>query len=118
MSESSIYNRKSARLAITPRGDLYDGKTFMRALVQDVSETGMLIVTSREFAPGTILGFRLKLSDTVTIDCEIEVRHNNDGGTGVRIDYMDEVNRKAYDDFLRECYSHHLGQLDAPGRKR
>lgn len=117
MAESKNLQRKAARLAITPRGDLYDGKTFMRALVQDVSDTGMLLVTAKEFKVGTILGFRLKVSDSVTIDCELEVRYSSENGTGVRIDYMDDDNRKAYDEFLRECYAQQLGMLDAPGKK-
>lgn len=117
MAESKTSQRKAARLAITPRGDLYDGKTFMRALVQDVSDTGMLLVTAKEFTVGSILGFRLKVSDSVTIDCELEVRYSSENGTGVRIDYMDDANRKAYDEFLRECYGQQLGMLDAPSKK-
>jgi hypothetical protein len=102
--------KRAPRFPVTPKGEVIeDGKT-LRAIVQDVSDSGLLFVCSKEFEPGQILGLRLQLSAGSFVDCEIEVRHSNDMGTGARIVAMDDLNRRVYERYLQEFFSTQLGK--------
>ena len=103
--------RDSPRFAVTPKSDIYCGEKMYKALVQDLSDSGMLLICSREFAVGDILGVHLNLAPGVAVDCEVEVRHSTELGTGVKIDYMDEQNRNNYQGYLQEFFSQQLNKL-------
>ncbi len=103
--------RDSPRFAVTPKSDIYFGEKMYKALVQDLSDSGMLLICSREFAVGDILGVHLNLAPGVAVDCEVEVRHSTELGTGVKIDYMDEQNRNNYQGYLQEFFSQQLNKL-------
>lgn len=103
--------RRTMRLPVTPRGEIIDGDRTLKAIIQDVSDSGVLMVCSKEFPPGAILKLRLHLSPSAFVDCEIEVRHSNDLGTGVKIVSMDDQNRRAYERYLQEYFSQQLGKL-------
>jgi c-di-GMP-binding flagellar brake protein YcgR len=98
--------RKTPRITVTPKSDIFYEDKLYRALVQDLSDGGMLLLCTREFAPGTIIGVHLNLAPGVAVDCEVEVRHCSDAGIGVKIDYMDDANRKAYQAYLQEFFAH------------
>ena len=102
--------RRAPRFPVTPKGEVTEGGKTLRAIVQDVSDSGVLLVCSKEFTPGQILGLRLHLSTGTFVDCEIEVRHSNDMGTGARISKMDELNRRSYERYLQEFFSQQLGK--------
>ena len=102
--------RRAPRFPVTPKGELFDGVKTLRALIQDVSDTGVLLVCSKEFAPGQVLTLSMQLSPGTFVNCEIEVRHSSDMGTGARIVSMDEKNRQAYERYLQEYFSHQLGK--------
>ncbi len=102
---------RALRFVVTPKAEILDGTTTIKAIIQDVSDSGLLLVCSREFARGQQLGLRLQLAPGSFIDCTIEVRHSNDLGTGARIISMDEKNRRAYDQYLQEYFSQQLGKL-------
>lgn len=103
--------RKAPRITVTPKSDIFYEDKLYRALVQDLSDGGMLLLCTREFTPGTIIGVHLNLAPGVAVDCEVEVRHCSDAGIGVKIDYMDDANRKAYQAYLQEFFSHDLNKL-------
>ena len=103
--------RDSPRFAVTPKSDIFFNDKTYKALVQDLSDSGMLLVCSREFGVGDILGVHLNLAPGVTVDCEVEVRHSAELGTGVKIDYMDDANRKNYQAYLQEFFSQQLNKL-------
>ena len=102
--------RRASRFPVTPKGELFDGEKTFRVLIQDVSDTGVLLVCSKEFQPGQVLTLSLQLSASNFVDCEIEVRHSNELGTGARIVSMDEKNRQAYERYLQEFFSQQLGK--------
>jgi len=103
--------RRTMRLPVTPRGEIIDGDRTYKAIIQDVSDFGLLLVCSKEFTTGEILKLRLHLSPSAIVDCEIEVRHSNDLGTGVKIVSMDDLNRRAYERYLQEYFSQQLGKM-------
>ena len=103
--------RKAPRFTVTPKSDIFFEDKLYKALVQDLSDGGMLLLCNRDFDPGTIIGVHLNLAPGVAVDCEVEVRHCTDAGIGVKIDYMDDANRKAYQAYLQEFFSQQLNKL-------
>ncbi len=102
--------RKSPRLTVTPKSEIvHEGKAY-KAIVQDLSDSGMLLLSSRDFDPGTRLEVRLHLSASVDVECIVVVRHCTDMGIGAQIERMDERNDKAYHGYLQEYFSHQLNK--------
>jgi hypothetical protein len=103
--------RRSQRLLVTPKGEVSDGTTSVKALLQDVSNGGMLLICSKTYTPGQTLTLKLQVSTGTIVECQVEVRHSSDMGTGVRIAFMSDQHRRAYDRYLQEYFSQHLGKL-------
>jgi hypothetical protein len=103
--------RRSQRLVVTPRGEVYDGATWTRALIQDISARGMLLICSKTFELGQQLTIKLQISSGTVVECTAEVRHSSDIGTGVNILAMSDQHRRAYDRYMQEYFSQHLGRL-------
>lgn len=103
--------RRSQRLLLTPKGEVSDGTSAVKALLQDVSSSGMLLVCSKTYSPGQMLTLKFQVSTGTIVECQVEVRHSSDMGTGVRIAAMSEQYRRAYDRYLQEYFSSHLGKL-------
>jgi hypothetical protein len=103
--------RRAPRFQATPKGELSDGATSVLALIQDISDEGFLLVCSKEFPVGTVLGLKIQISPNSLLDCAVEVRHSSDMGTGVKILSMNEHNRRVYERYLQEYFSHQLGKL-------
>jgi hypothetical protein len=102
---------RAQRIAVSPKGEIFDGSVWIKALIQDVSDAGVALVCSREFRQGEILKLRLQLAPGNLIEFTVEIRHSNDMGTGAKIVSIDEKNRSAYDQYIQEFYSQHLGKL-------
>lgn len=111
MAENKTNQRRAQRFEVTPKGELSDGVTAVKVLVQDISDEGMLLVCSKDYAVGTLLHLKLNVSQGTAIECTIEVRHSSDMGTGIRIVDMNAQNRRAYERYLQEYFSHQLGKL-------
>ena len=103
--------RLTQRLLVTPKGEISDGTTIVKALIQDISDEGLLLVSSKIYTPGQTLGLKFQVSTGTIIDCKVEVRHSSDMGTGVKIISMSEQHRRAYVRYLQEFYSNQLGKL-------
>jgi biotin operon repressor len=103
--------RRSQRLIVTPKGEVFDGSAWARTLIQDISASGLLLVCSKTFAPGQKLALKLHISSATIVECTVEVRHSNDMGTGVQIRSMSDQHRRTYDRYLQEYFSQHLGRL-------
>lgn len=103
--------RRSQRLIVTPKGEVFDGTAWTRALLQDISARGMLLISSKIFAPGQQVTVKLQISSGNVVECTAEVRHSSDNGTGVHIVSMSDAHRRAYDRYLQEYFSQHLGRL-------
>jgi hypothetical protein len=108
MAARNPEQRRAPRFRVTPRGDLSDGSSTIKALVQDISDSGMSLVCSKEYATGSVLGLKLNLNASTSVECKVEVRYSSDMGTGVKIVAMDDVNRRIYDNFLQEFFSQRL----------
>jgi hypothetical protein len=108
MAANTVDHRRAPRFAATPRGEVSDGISTVKALIQDISDSGMSMVCSKEYVPGAILDLKLNLNASTTVECEIEVRYSSDMGTGCKIVYMDDRNRRTYDHFLQEFFSQRL----------
>ena len=109
-TSDKVFQRKSPRFTVTPKSDIFFEDKIYKALVQDLSDSGMLLLCNREFDSGTIIGVHLNLAPGVAVDCEVEVRHCTEMGIGVKIDYMDDSNRKVYQSFLQEFFSQQLNK--------
>ena len=103
--------RSSLRFTVKSKCDIFYNDKLYKALVQDLSDGGMLLMCNLDFDVGTIFGVHLNLSPTVSVDCEVEVRNCSELGIGVKIDYMDDQNRKLYQDYLQDFLSHQLNKL-------
>lgn len=113
MAQSSSDNlRRTQRLLVTPKAEISDGTTAIKALIQDVSDEGMLLVCSKIYTPGQTLTLKFQVSTGTIIDCKVEVRHSSDMGTGVKIVSMSEQNRRAYERYLQEYFAQQLNKLD------
>ena len=47
--------RKAPRFTVAPKSDIFYEDKLYRALVQDLSDGGMLLLCNRDFDPGTII---------------------------------------------------------------
>lgn len=103
--------RRSQRLVVTPKGEIFDGTTWTKALIQDISAGGLLLISSKIFTRGQTLTVKLQISGGSVIECTAEVRHSSDMGTGVQINSMSDQHRRAYERYLQEYFSQHLGRL-------
>ena len=112
MSEHTqgIHNRKKARLDVTPKADIHDGDSKFRALIQDLSDTGLAFVCNRSWPSGKLLDMTIYFSQGI-VTAEIEVRHSTDIGTGARFTFMDDISRGVYEQFMLEYFSHQLNKL-------
>lgn len=103
--------RRSQRLVVTPKGEIFDGTTWTKALIQDISAGGLLLISSKIFTRGQTLTVKLQISGGSVVECTAEVRHSGDMGTGVQINSMSDQHRRAYERYLQEYFSQHLGRL-------
>ena len=112
MSEQSgsVFNRKKARLEVTPRADIHDGDNKFKALIQDLSDTGLAFVCSRSWPSGKLLDMTIYFTQGI-VTAEIEVRHSTDIGTGARFTFMDDISRGVYEKFMQEYFGQHLNRL-------
>lgn len=110
-ASDKTYLRSSPRFAITSKCGIFYKDKMYKGMVQDLSDGGMLLMCNLDFEPGTIFGVHLDLSSSVAVDCEVEVRNTSDAGIGVKIDYMDDQNRKLYQSYLQDILSGQLNKL-------
>ncbi len=103
--------RRLMRIKATPRGELIDGSTSIKVLMQDISDEGFQVLCSREFDVGEIYELKFPISPGAFVECTVEVRHSGELGTGLKILTMNEQNRRLFDRYLQEHFSHNLGKF-------
>ena len=103
--------RSSPRFTVTSKCSIFYEDKMYKAMLQDLSDGGMLLMCHRDIDNGTIFGVHLDLSPGVSVDCEVEVRNHTEMGIGTKIDYMDDQTRKLYQSYLQEFFSHQLNKL-------
>lgn len=74
-------------------------------MVQDMSDSGLLIFCSKDLSVGQVLGFRCELFPEKTLNCKIEVRHISPSGMGTKITEIDRRGTSLVQLYLQEQYS-------------
>ena len=81
------------------------GDAWFPCVVQDMSDSGFLILCSKELAVGQILEFRCELFPEKTLNCKIEVRHVSSKGMGTKLVEIDNRGARLIELYLQEQYS-------------
>lgn len=102
--------RAEARIPVSQRGTLNAGEAWFPCLIQDMSESGFLIMCSRELAVGENLEFRCELFPGKLLNCKIEVKHVSDSSVGTKIIEIDKRGASLCQLFLQEQYSVRLNK--------
>ena len=74
-------------------------------MVQDMSDSGFLILCSKELSVGQVLEFRCELFPEKTLNCKIEIRHISHSGMGTRIIEIDKRGTGLCQLYLQEQYA-------------
>ncbi len=107
--------RAEARISVKEKASLRDGGLVAAAtaddgwfpcVVQDMSDTGFLILCSKEVPVGQILEFRCQLFPEKTLNCKIQVRHvSSSNGMGTKVVEIDSRGSRLIELYLEEQYS-------------
>ena len=106
--------RAEARISVKEKASLRGGALVAAAtaddgwfpcVVQDMSDTGFLILSSKEVAVGQILEFRCQLFPEKTLNCKIQVRHVSSNGMGTKVVEIDSRGSRLIELYLEEQYS-------------
>ncbi len=90
------------------------GDDWFPCLIVDMSESGILILSNREFPVGQVLEFRCEPFPGKLLKCKLEVIHVNDTGLGTKIVEIDERGINLCQVFLEDQYANRLAKI---GRK-
>ena len=102
--------RAEARIAVKEKaslkeGSLGSGEDWFPCMVQDMSDSGFLILCSKELSVSQVLEFRCQLFPEKTLNCKIEVRHVSSSGMGTKIIEIDRRGSGLIQLYLEEQYS-------------
>ena len=106
--------RAEARLAVKEKGSLKGGAAagslsagdeWFPCTVQDMSDSGFLIMCNQELAVGQVLEFRCVLFPEKTLSCRIEVRHVSSNGVGTKVVDIGDRGANLIKLYLEEQYS-------------
>ena len=86
-------------------GSLNTGDAWFPCVIQDMSDSGFLILCSKELAVGQVLEFRCVLFPEKTLNCKIEVRHISPSGMGTKVTEIDMRGSGLIQLYLQEQYS-------------
>ena len=102
--------RAEARISVREKGSLSagslnTGEAWFPCVVQDMSDSGFLILCSKELSVGQVLEFRCELYPEKTLNCKIEVRHISPSGMGTKVTEIDRRGTGLIQLYLQEQYS-------------
>jgi hypothetical protein len=102
--------RAEARIPVKEKGSLSAGSVsigdaWFPCVVQDMSDSGFLILCSKDLTVGQLLEFRCELFPEKTLNCKIEVRHVSPAGMGTKIKDIDGRGSRLVELYLQEQYS-------------
>ena len=102
--------RAEARIAVKERASLKEGalgtgEEWFPCMVQDMSDSGFLILCGKEVPVGQVLDFRCQLFPERTLNCRIEVRHVSTKGMGTKVVEIDNRGASLVKLYLEEQYS-------------
>jgi hypothetical protein len=70
-----------------------------------MSDSGFLILCSKDISVGQVLEFRCELFPEKTLTCKIEVRHISAAGMGTKVTEIDRRGSGLVELYLQEQYS-------------
>jgi hypothetical protein len=102
--------RAEARIPVREKGllsagSLNTGDAWFPCVVRDMSDSGFLILCSKELSVGQVLEFRCELFPEKTLNCRIEIRHISSSGMGTKITEIDKRGNSLLLLYLQEQYS-------------
>jgi hypothetical protein len=102
--------RAEARIAVKERGSLKDGSVsigeeWFPCMVQEMSDSGFLILCSKDLSVGQVLEFRCQLFPEKTLTCKVQVRHVSPHGMGTKVVEIDNRGSSLVKLYLEEQYS-------------
>jgi hypothetical protein len=102
--------RAEARIPVKEKGalsagSLTTGDAWFPCVVQDMSDSGFLILCSKDISVGQVLEFRCELFPEKTLNCKIEVRHISAAGMGTKVTEIDKRGSGLVELYLQEQYS-------------
>jgi hypothetical protein len=102
--------RAEARIPVKEKGSLSAGSlgiedAWFPCVVQDMSDSGFLILCSKELSVGQVLEFRCELFPEKTLNCKIEIRHISPAGMGTKVTEIDKRGAGLVQLYLQEQYS-------------
>ena len=102
--------RAEARIPVREKGSLSEGSVntggaWFPCVVQDMSDSGFLLLCTKELSVGQALEFRCELFPEKTLNCKIEVRHISPSGMGTKVTEIDPRGTSLIQLYLQEQYS-------------
>ena len=108
MSQSEL--RSESRVSVSRKGTLSSESERFPCILQDMSDSGCMLMCTRKLEIGQILDFECEVYPGKLINCKLEVMHARDGDVGTRIMEMDEHSIKLVQLFLQENFAGQLGR--------
>ena len=102
--------RSESRVSVSKKGTLSNGTDQFPCILQDMSDSGCMLMCTRPIEVGQILDFECEVYPSKTIRCKLEVMHSFNGDIGSRILEMDEESVKLVQLFLQENFAGKLGR--------
>jgi hypothetical protein len=100
--------RAELRIEVSRRGAVSNGDERFACMVMDMSDSGMLLMSTRDFDVGQTLDFKCELFPDQPLQCKIQVMHVGTGGVGAKIIEIDDQGKKLIQLFLQEEFSSKL----------
>lgn len=97
--------RAELRAAVARKGALSVGEESFPCVVQDMSDSGLLIMCTRPLIVGQTLKFKCELFPDQVLECMIEVVHIGEAGVGAKIIEIDETGAKLVQLLLQEHFT-------------
>ena len=97
--------RAEARITVKEKASLCMGDVWFPCVIQDMSDSGFLILCGKELAVGQLFDIRCELYPEKTLNCRIEVRHVGPSGIGTKVAEIDGRGRSLLNLYLEEQYS-------------
>jgi len=101
----AVKEKATLKSGASTAGSLSAGDDWFPCVVQDMSDSGFLILCSKELAVGQVLDFRCGLFPEKTLTCKIEVRHVSARGAGTKVVEIGERGANLIKLYLEEQYS-------------
>ena len=100
--------RAEVRIPVRHRGSLKSGDDWIPCLIENMGETGIMLMSNREFPVGQILEFKCELYPGKLLNCKLEVMHVDDTILGTKIIDIDNRGSSLCQLFLQEHYADKL----------